>query len=192
MWKLANKPDQELVSCERALPEREGVFIGPDGCCRLALSLAPPALACGILIGLQDTWFIKARAHSALTRVGWLILTVASSVLSVMKGHLQGLIGNNSQNTESRESLVWSRQVVDDRYAGMQEFHKSMISPACLSGFSVLTDFILLEHIININPLLCFALTVWSPIKQPRVQKDPIGTLIQQIKKFKDDNDKKT
>lgn len=123
MWKLADlfwniKVDwraEELVSCERALPQRKGAFFSLDGCCRLPLSLAPPGLARGILIGLQDTWVIKARAHSTLTWVGGLILTAASSILSVMKGHLQGLMGKQQQhlcyieeariqNTESRLS----------------------------------------------------------------------------------------
>lgn len=56
----------------------------------LALGLAPPALARAVLLCLNDTRLIEARAHSSVANEGRLSVTAVPAVLSVIKDHLRG------------------------------------------------------------------------------------------------------
>lgn len=72
------------------LPYRKDGIIGCEGRFCADLRLAPSALACGILVCLQGAGLVKAGAHPAFAGEGWLVLTAASTILSVMKYHLGG------------------------------------------------------------------------------------------------------
>lgn len=85
-----------LGPCEVGLPQRKGGFIRYDGCCRVPFGLAPPALACFVLVRLQDAWLDQACAHPTRTGEGRLIVTGLSAILSVIKDHLQGLGGKTA------------------------------------------------------------------------------------------------
>ena len=100
-WCLNRAEWEELCSCDGDLRQRKGGVISWDGCCCFPLRLAPPALAGAILVRLQDSWLIEACAHPSLTCVVRLIDTAASAVLSVMKGHLQSLVGGNRIDVET-------------------------------------------------------------------------------------------
>lgn len=72
------------------LPYWKDGIIGCEGHFCADLRLAPSTLACGILVCLQGAGLVKAGAHHAIAGEVWLVLTAASTILSVMKYHLGG------------------------------------------------------------------------------------------------------
>lgn len=86
-----NTKSDKLCYCALDLPQRKGGIISQDGCCGVSFRLAPAALACAVLVCLQDTRLVKACTYATITWERWLILTVTFAILPVIKGHLEGL-----------------------------------------------------------------------------------------------------